>query len=69
MRVELKQWLFQHWSEMSATDRARFPQQTLYLPAPWLKKGTNEVVIFTFEGHSRGVRGLRAPILDELGSE
>jgi len=31
MRVELKQWLFQHWSEMSATDRARFPQQTLYL--------------------------------------
>lgn len=31
MRVELKQWLLQHWSEMSATDRARFPQQTLYL--------------------------------------
>jgi predicted permease len=31
MRVELKQWLLQHWSEMSATDRARFPQQTMYL--------------------------------------
>jgi predicted permease len=31
MRVALKQWLLQHWSEMSPTDRARFPQQTLYL--------------------------------------
>jgi predicted permease len=31
MRVELKQWLLQHWSEMGAADRARFPQQTLYL--------------------------------------
>jgi predicted permease len=31
MRVELKQWLLQHWSEMSVTDRAKFPQQTLYL--------------------------------------
>jgi predicted permease len=31
MRVELKQWLRSHWSEMSANDRARFPDQTLYL--------------------------------------
>jgi predicted permease len=31
MRVELKQWLRSHWSEMSANDRARFPRQTLYL--------------------------------------
>ena len=31
MRVELKQWLRSHWSEMSANDRARFPEQTLYL--------------------------------------
>ena len=45
------------------------PQQTLYVPAPWLRKGANEVVIFTFEGHTRRLRGLRAPILDELGSD
>jgi predicted permease len=31
MRVELKQWLGSHWSEMSADDRAKFPNQTLYL--------------------------------------
>jgi predicted permease len=31
MRVELKQWLLSHWSDMSANDRARFPEQTLYL--------------------------------------
>ena len=31
MRVELKQWLRSHWGEMSANDRAKFPEQTLYL--------------------------------------
>jgi predicted permease len=31
MRVELKQWLRSHWGEMSANDRERFPEQTLYL--------------------------------------
>ena len=31
MRVELKQWLRSHWGEMSANDRARFPEQTLFL--------------------------------------
>jgi predicted permease len=31
MRVELKQWLRSHWGEMSANDRAKFPQQTLFL--------------------------------------
>jgi len=31
MRVGLKQWLGAHWSEMSPYDRARFPNQTLYL--------------------------------------
>jgi len=31
MRVELKQWLRAHWGEMSANDRARLPEQTLYL--------------------------------------
>ena len=31
MRVELKQWLATHWDEMSANDRAKFPEQTLFL--------------------------------------
>jgi predicted permease len=31
MRVELKRWLQSHWGEMSAIDRAKFPNQTLYL--------------------------------------
>ena len=31
MRVELKQWLRSHWSEMSAGDRAKFSEQTLFL--------------------------------------
>jgi beta-galactosidase len=29
------------------------PQQTLYLPAPWLKKGKNEIVVFDLNGESR----------------
>lgn len=31
MRVELKQWLRSHWGEMSPGDRAKFPDQTLFL--------------------------------------
>jgi predicted permease len=31
MRVELKQWLRSHWGEMSASERAKFPEQTLFL--------------------------------------
>jgi predicted permease len=31
MRVELKQWLLAHWGEMSANDRAKLPEQTLFL--------------------------------------
>jgi predicted permease len=31
MRVNLKRWLGAHWTEMSASDRAKFPDQTLYL--------------------------------------
>ncbi len=46
------------------------PQQTLYIPGPWLKKGVNEVVVFTQqEPGSRRVRGLRSPVLDEMGTE
>jgi predicted permease len=31
MRVELKQWLLSHQSEMSANDRTKLPEQTLFL--------------------------------------
>lgn len=31
MRVELKQWLRSHWGEMSASERTKFPEQTLFL--------------------------------------
>jgi predicted permease len=31
MRVELKQWLRSHWGEMSANERIKFPEQTLFL--------------------------------------
>jgi predicted permease len=31
MRIELKQWLRAHWGEMNAYERAKFPQQMLYL--------------------------------------
>jgi beta-galactosidase len=45
------------------------PQQTLYVPAPWLNIGTNEVVVFTLDGHELRLRGLRTPILNQLGNE
>ena len=46
------------------------PQQTLYVPGPWLRKGTNEVVVFTqSQPRDARLRGLRQPILDELGAE
>jgi len=45
------------------------PQQTLYVPAPYLRAGSNEIVVFTLGGKTLGVRGLREPVLDEMGSE
>jgi len=45
------------------------PQQTLYLPAPFLRKGSNDVVVFTVGGHTNRLRGLKEPVLDEMGSE
>jgi beta-galactosidase len=43
------------------------PQQTLYVPAPRLRKGSNEVVVFTQDQpESHHIRGLRAPVLDEV---
>ena len=45
------------------------PQQTLYVPAPYLKQGNNEVILFTLGGKTLRLRGLREPVLDEMGSE
>ena len=41
------------------------PQQTLYVPGPWLHKGTNEIVVFDLlpQAHE-SVAGLDHPILD-----
>lgn len=44
------------------------PQQTLYLPAPWLKEGKNEIVVFEMEDTgNRSLRGLDTPVLDNVG--
>lgn len=41
------------------------PQDTLYLPAPWLKQGTNTVEVFDLDGKSGlTLEGLDHPILD-----
>ena len=38
------------------------PQKALYLPAPWLKAGTNQVVVFDLEGQpGRQLQGLDHP--------
>lgn len=43
------------------------PQQTLYIPAPWLKKGWNElIVVELLESGRDETGGLEAPILDQL---
>lgn len=46
------------------------PHQTLYLPAPWLKKGENEIVVFEMEDTgNRTLQGLNQPILNQLGKD
>ena len=46
------------------------PQQTLYVPGPWLKKGENEVIVLDVAGPQQTVsRGLDAPLLDSLNVE
>ena len=43
------------------------PQQTLYLPGAWLKRGRNEIVVFeTGTAATRTVAGLTRPILEDL---
>lgn len=46
------------------------PQQTLYMPGCWLKKGKNEIIVLDLKGPlQRIVRGLKKPILDVLRKE
>jgi beta-galactosidase len=46
------------------------PTQTAYLPAPWLHKGQNEVVIMDLLGPTKPVvAGLEKPVLDQLRPE
>jgi beta-galactosidase len=48
------------------------PQDTLYVPGPWLKQGTNTIEVFDLlntEDSSPVVEGLHAPILDGLTQE
>ena len=41
------------------------PTQTMYVPAPWLKKGNNEIVILDYIGPAKNtLAGLELPILD-----
>ena len=43
------------------------PQQTLYCPGPWLKRGGNEILVLAFEAVQRDtLAGLRQPVLAEL---
>lgn len=43
------------------------PQQTLYMPGCWLKKGENEVLVFDILGPREAVsEGLTEPLLDQL---
>jgi len=43
------------------------PQQTIYVPAEWLKKGDNEVIVFELNKPGPTVlKGISKPILDQL---
>lgn len=43
------------------------PQQTLYLPGCWLKRGANEIIVFDLASPREAtIRGIRTPILDKL---
>lgn len=43
------------------------PQQTLYMPGCWLKKGNNEIMVFDIIGPKEAIsEGLSSPLLDNL---
>ncbi len=46
------------------------PQQTIYVPAEWLKKGKNEVIVFELNKPRQIIlKGLSKPILGKLATE
>jgi beta-galactosidase len=46
------------------------PTQTMYVPSPWLKKGSNEIVILDYLGPFKNrLLGLESPILDKVLTE
>jgi beta-galactosidase len=46
------------------------PQQTLYLPGVWLKKGVNEIVVFEqIKDDVHTLAGIREPILNQLNQD
>lgn len=46
------------------------PQQTLYVPGLWLKKGENEIIVLDVDGPSeRKIAGLSTPILDKISPD
>ena len=45
------------------------PQQTIYLPAVWLKKGQNEIVVFDeLKGNHHDISTLGEPVLNEVNN-
>lgn len=43
------------------------PQQTLYMPGCWLRKGKNEIIVLDLKGPQQAsIRGLEKPLLDML---
>mgnify|MGYP003305066522 FL=1 len=46
------------------------PQQTLFCPGCWLKKGDNEIIVMDIIGpHKTTVEGLTTPVIDKLRKE
>lgn len=46
------------------------PQQTLFMPGCWLKKGENEIIVLDLKGPEKAtIKGLNQPILDLLRAE
>ena len=46
------------------------PQQTLFLPGCWLKKGENEIIVMDIVGPEKPVMsGLTRPVIDNLRRE
>ncbi len=46
------------------------PQQTLFMPGCWLKKGENEIIVLDLKGPAKAsIKGLKEPILDMLRAE